>query len=489
MKIFNKIMLVMMIPFSICATSCSLSGEKETIEYTEINSLEQLINCKEQNVKLTNDIDCKNRTIKAFEFERFDGNNFTLKNCIVSTNNYEEEASIFGIHTKYIKNLKLDNITIKGNHNVAAAVVSASGAINISNTHVTNSTVICSQIKGKNVKKSYVGGIFGGSRFRTDYLDRAEYSCNIGNCSVENLSIELNGYENGGQYEYADLFAGGLAGHGGFISDSFVKNSSFNVTSYSPDCNPHVGGLVGLADSNIRNSYVSNNQFRINAKYYQKGAFSYYSTPTIYLGGIAGQLNENHEINSCYSDSNDFVARSSGDVYLGGLIGQVISGTVSDSYSVRCESLMSNYAEGNANGVKRRIGGLVGFAENSIITSSFAYNDCYMTEGSIGFKSKDDSKIAGLIAESNLSTIAYCATYNKTIEAPISDELISNVENGLFDCYVTNETYNNINDCIMLGEEFWYSPSSLKEKLNLHSEFWSLSTDHLPFLDFSTESK
>ena len=484
MKKFNKIISIL-IPFSVYLTSCSFVEGKPNIKYTEINTFDQLINCKDQNVKLTNDIDCKNRTIKAFEFDRFDGNNFTLKNCIISTSNYTEEASIFGIRTKIIENLKLDSITIKGNHNVAAAVVSASGATSISNTHVTNSKIICSQIKGKNVKKSYVGGIFGGSRFRTDYLDKADYYCNITDCSVDNVSIELTGYEKGGSYDYADLFAGGLTGHGGTINNSFVKNCTFNVISHNPCSIPYVGGLTGIADRIVNKSYSKNNTFDISATTYSKGAFSYYSTSKIYLGGIAGQLQKDKKVYCCYSDSNDFFAKSSGDVYLGGLIGTTLSGNVSESYSIKCKALISNYAEGNANSVKRRIGGLIGLSESSMIISSFAYNDCDLMEDSNGFKFKDDSKIAGLIAESNSSTITYCATYNKNLVAPIYDEFIPNKENVIFDCYITNELFNNVNNCVLIGEEFWYSPNSLIEKLNLQSEFWSLSTNQLPYLDFS----
>jgi hypothetical protein len=153
-----------------------------------------------------------------------------------------------------------------------------------------------------------------------------------------NQGIITNSYSTGNVIGGGDV--GGLVGYNlqqsGTITDSY---STANVVgSYS-----NVGGLIGMNNWGgiIRNSYTTGNVVGND-----------------FAGGLIGY--NNGEITNCYSTGS-----VNGNNFVGGLAGSHISGTITNSY-----------ATGSVVGSSGMVGGLVGSAETGVvITNSYATGD------------------------------------------------------------------------------------------------------------------
>ena len=210
-----------------------------------------------------------------------------------------------------------------------------------------------------------------------------------------------------------------------------------------------------------------------------------YSTSCAFVGGIAGEITENGNIRYSYSENNKFYVKSSGDLNVGGLVGNLQNGTVAQSYTKGNYIETDGYVKGNKDSVARRVGGLVGLAKDSTISSCFAYNDDTFIEKSEGFKNNTDSKFAGLIAGVDSVSVMNCATYNKSVQSATTDEFIPFDVGSADSCYISATTYGNTNGCEIISEEFWFSPNLLQDKLNLMGTYWNLTTGELPCLKIS----
>lgn len=448
----------------------------------EVSTFEEL-KAATQKIKLKSDIDCNYETISALTCTEIDGQGFTIKNCVATADGQNKSASLFSAGTQTIKNLNLENIVVKGSNGMGAAIVCVAKSDKIENVHIKNSKVSCGQGLygtglGRTVARSYIGGIYGGYWEKKEYFD-----CEIINCSVEGLEIEITGYKDSGIY--ADMFAGGIAGGGNKISNCSAVDCKITAKATSIYGEPYIGGIVGISKGKIENSFSKNCEFTAKATYYQDNFAGMYSTSCAFVGGIAGEITENGNIRYSYSENNKFYVKSSGDLNVGGLVGNLQNGTVAQSYTKGNYIETDGYVKGNKDSVARRVGGLVGLAKDSTISSCFAYNDGAFIEKSEGFKEDTDSKFAGLIAGVSSVSVMNCATYNNNLQSVTTDEFIPFDVGSADSCYVSATTCGNVNGCEIISEEFWFSPNLLQDKLNLMGAYWNLTTGELPCLKIS----
>jgi hypothetical protein len=220
---------------------------------------------------------------------------------------------------------------------------------------------------------------------------------------------------------------------------------------------------------------------------YSTGAFSRYSTPTVYCGGLVG-YSENGQIKYSYAEGDSLNAVSAGSVYVGGLAGMTETMKVDQNYTKNEYITMEGYASGNKNTVSRRAAGFIGNDEKSVITSSFAYCNKQIVENNSP-TNQGDTKVAGFIAGATSTTVNNCAVY-------IGDNMLQSAIVDVFcpdsleanECYVTSSNQNNVCNCESVGDFFW-SDGSMKSKLKLTSGYWKISTDELPYLDYSTDEE
>ena len=291
---------------------------------------------------------------------KFDGKGHTISNLHISW--AEDDLGLFaGIERGSVMNLNFDHAYIKGgekwNQDNVGVVAGSTAAANITNVHVTNSTV---QAYGR------VGGIVG-------FADRVD-ACPKWNEDCEDYdritfyTIMDNVSFQGKIYGYSTL--GGIMG-GAYSAR--VINSYADVVMAGKSS---VGGIAGSFNHTIiKNSY-------------SKGFLTPASTNAVGFGGIAGSIGTGI-ITRCYSTID--IRESSGGLLVddaGGIAGTNINGYVEESFAM-----------GSIKG-KNNIGGLVG-NNNRYIRNSFAM-------GSV----QGDSLVGGLVGLNGnvceLGTQKYC---------------------------------------------------------------------------------
>ncbi|MEJ6950031.1 InlB B-repeat-containing protein [Natronospora cellulosivora (SeqCode)] len=258
-------------------------------------------------------------------------------------------------------------------------------------------------------------GVFDGKghEIRNLYINQDEkndlglFAENLGEIkNIGLLDFEIRGREN----------VGGLVGiNNGVIANSFVKG---NISGFK-----HVGGLVGSnSNGTIENSYV--NVEKIEG--------------TLYTGGLVGinngKIKDSHVIvekikgatvtggivgsnRGTIEDSHSIVEKIDGGTYTGGLVGRNWSGMIQRSQAIvdvsgnntvgglvgRNEAIIKeSYAKGNIKG-ERNIGGLAGANCGGSISNSYAICD---VDG--------DSNIGGLVGHTRAdATIMYSFSAGK----------------------------------------------------------------------------
>ena len=344
----NVAVILVCITFAVCLSGCDGFGMlwKNVSTYEELIARYSWNKDSGYSVKLTADIDCEFATVTPLLLGKtFDGQGHTIKNAVVKAEN--GYASFFNEVTQTIKNVTFENITVQG-AGQCDAIVAAAGCKEISNVHVKNSKLTATQSVRNALYACFVGGIFGGTR--EDYNDGL-IDCVITDCTVENTEIVLNKY-NSEKLNQADIFIGGIAGGCSKISGCRVENCNISAVSSDMKCIPFVGGVVGTVSGGVENSGSVNNVLTATALYYQKGAFSMYSTSTAYCGGIAARVlpvkNENiYGINCCFAEDNEITAQSTGSVYAGGLLGYITKLGVNQCYAKSNSIIMDDFKSGN----------------------------------------------------------------------------------------------------------------------------------------------
>lgn len=441
-------------------------------------------------IKLTDDIDCNFETISPLMLGlKFDGQGHTIKNAVVVSD--KSYSSFFGEETKYIQNVTLENITVKGNGH-CDAIVSAFDCVEISDVHVKSSKLTAAQTVRDARWACFAGGIYGGI---TDVTHNASMACVISNCTVEDTEIKVEKYA-GSKSNYADIFVGGIAGWCSKITGCSVTNSSISAESSDMACTPFVGGVVGAISGNIENTSSTGNKIFASNNWYKDNIMHIYDTGSVYCAGIAARVSpvavgeakqvSVGNINYCYSDGNEITAECCGNIYLGGLLGYINQAGVAQCYARSNQLIMDAYKSGNKDDeIKRRCGGLIAYSASNMITSCFVYNDGGFFEYSFT-KYANNSKVAGFVAAFGEAVVSKCATFNaeEKINAPTQDEFCPVRIDNMNSCYVSGTEFGNACGCETLDEDFWNSPNSLKSKLGLSSGYWKFD-DGVPYLSFA----
>jgi len=285
----------------------------------------------------------------------FDGKNFKINGLYINMPN-RERVGLFGSVNNYdnypkseIKNIKLENVNIKGKSQVGSIIGRNSHGI-ISNSYSTGS------VSGND----NVGGLVGGNFERiidSYFLGDVNGNYNIGGLvgfsskpppfpppfqGVDFGDI-INSYSNGSVI--GNSYVGGIAG----------KNTGDIINSYSNGSvigNSYVGGIAGI------HSYIN---YYLDEKFIGKaeGIISNsYSKKEVFGGNITGGLiglNDDEMISNSYS-----IGSVSGDERVGGLVGE------------NQGEILNSYSTGNVNGYYIT-GGLVGINFKTI-TNSYYHN-------------------------------------------------------------------------------------------------------------------
>jgi hypothetical protein len=203
-----------------------------------------------------------------------------------------------------------------------------------------------SEIKNLDLEDFYVDGLY-----MVGSIVGANFMSSVSNCHA---SSNLIGYRYAG-----NLVGGNLRGT---ISNS---HSTGSVTGTSGSSHVYAGGLVGLNEGSIFDSYSTASV-----------------SGTRYLGGLTGQNRVSSYISNSHATGN-----VNGDHYIGGFVGHTYTGTIWDSYATGTAtgstyvggfvgyqsggSILNSHATGSVSGGKY-IGGFSGYNYRSSISYSFA---------------------------------------------------------------------------------------------------------------------
>lgn len=442
------------------------SVDESELEWTEVSTFEELDEAT-GNVRLTADIDCDYEMMASVGCARFDGQGFTIKNCVV------DGSSFF--YASKIVDVTLDNVTVQkgsvvseqyGKSEVAGIVSSAGGYIE--NVTVRNSKMTCT-VDSEVKLDGYFGVICGRS-----------YEATIKNCLVENVTVEVQGPTD------ADIYVGGI--FGGSIDDEYigsveisdctVKTSVFTVTSLDRECNVYVGGIAGHVSGTIKNCVSKNNKITANANKMQGVLYGSQAYAGGVIGRIYGDETESGLVECCGAQDNEITVSSSGKARAGGLCAVAYISTVSECYAANNTILAGDEVTDEIKLFMqmRTLGGLIGYAGESTVRSSFAIgNTCTETSKKTN---AEYSMSGGLIGYSSDNAVSYCAALNNTLAAKANDDFCPQTLGELFGCYVATETNGNVNECEVVDESFWQSEDTMKTKLNLLSPNWKFGGEY-----------
>lgn len=464
--------------------------EEEVIEWREVSSREELSDGG--NIKLTADIDFNYEMINGIGCKRIDGQGHTIKNCIITEEDYTQSASLFGVGTVSVQNLVLEGIEINSKTG-SAAIVCVSNCESIENVTVRNSSITGGQViygskgyfTGPTWKRAYVGAIYGGSHY-DDEEPNEVFDCKILNCKVENVTIELKGAED--TSNSANIYVGGIAGACNTIEGCSVENCKITATSGNLYSMPYVGGLVGYTEGYIKNSVARNNTLLGKASW-RKETLLGYETNEVYVGGIVGRTNgkegdlQTNYVETCCAENNTLTAYSSGKVRLGGICGVAYMVSVKECYSVYNKLISTGGITDNKSPDIRSMGGLIGYAGGSKISSCFAGSNEIKEETLPMLESA--SLAGGLVGDNAKSVLLYCATRLNQLTALTTDEFCAvEIEEKPYQCFISGKEYSNVNDCGVVGEEFWLSEENIEGDLILIAPYWRFDGEY-PTIDFS----
>lgn len=274
---------------------------------------------------------------------KFDGKGHTISNLHMWWPKEESTGFFAGIETGSVENLNFDHANIVGNDETIGVLAGSISGGNVTNVHITNSTVHGYR---------FIGGIVGQSD-RVTVCPQGGYDCELYDeidiyTVFDNVSFQGN--------IYGEAYVGGIVGHS---YATRIINSHADVVLFGETS---IGGLVGTLDHTmIKNSY-------------SKGTATPTDSTAKFFGGIVGNLGSGI-VSRCFSMMD--IRESSGGLLVsngaGGIVGINTEGTVEESFSM-----------GSIKG-KNSVGGLVG-DNDQYIRNSFSI-------GSV----QGDSLVGGLV--------------------------------------------------------------------------------------------
>ncbi|MCF7803431.1 MAG: T9SS type A sorting domain-containing protein [Candidatus Marinimicrobia bacterium] len=289
----------------------------------------------------------------------FDGNGYVITGLMINRAS-TSDIGLFGeVKSASFSNVKLEQVNVTGNDDVGG-LVGYNGTSPINNSYVTgvvNGSGAVGGLVGYSqnsaISNSYTTGEVTASAWAAGGLVGYSYADTITDAYSE---MTING-NNG---------VGGLFGE----SDNSVISTSHATGSVTSPAG-YGGGFVGYSSSNtFTNCYADGNV----------------ESSGQYAGGFAGYFS-NDDVNNC--DANgDVTGMTSGNSYAGGLAGYSYQTTVSNASAdgkvtgdiwvgglvgfSRLGSIEYSSATDTVDGGEMLIGGLVGEAEGTAISNSYA---------------------------------------------------------------------------------------------------------------------
>lgn len=474
-KLFSiLICFVLIFTTIIVQTSCG--------RVVEITSAEQLTGTNifgDVKLVLMNDIDLEFEKITPITCKEFDGQNFTIRNCMINTQSYTESGALFG-NVESIKNLKLENIEVNAGASESAAVVCAGGSKKIENVHVENSTATCVQANKKGIQDAYLGIIYGGSLYESGnswYNFSEKLDCEIIDCTVKNCSVKIEYSEYDTSY-VGDIYVGGIAGASNSIKNCSVENTKIFAESSGLYGVPYAGGIVGFTNGNIECNYVKNCEITCKSRLYFENLLGYSGAKDCSLGGIVGWARGESQVKYCYAMANKLIGNTTEQMFAGAIAGK-IGGSINQCYSQE-----NNFELKLSIPLEPEyfvVGGIAGLSGGTIY-SSFSY------ENSMNISKDGESKgikIGGILGMIEGGLVYSCASINNELGETGCDIFCPSKSDDISDCYVTVSEYPNVNECEVVADSFWKSEQEIKNKLLLLSSYWQFRSGAIPYLSFN----
>ena len=372
-------------------SGCFLFAEQEPTvdEYEPISTIDELMSMNEEGYYvLTNDIDLGGRSWAPLSVQAFDGGGHTISNCIING------GDAFFLEIDTLSNVTFDSIYVTGGISICggdrvkaveAVTVKNStltvanseeglyiGLIgryvgNLTNCKVEDSEIVCGSLRGTTYVGGMAGLVFGDvedcsstnieirathnasssrTRFCVGGLIGAFDGLTINRSNVIGASIEANA-----TYQDSGLSVGGLVGNvtndNGTIAGCSVSDSSIEATA---NTEVRIGGLFGIADSKVTDSYSVNNQLCCDSSV----------SSNCYIGGFcASAMNEttscfaaNNTLSGVTPDDNVYVSGFSPNVQAAinfcGVFENVMSGTNIDEFAFETNLIFNSFVTDTA---------------------------------------------------------------------------------------------------------------------------------------------
>lgn len=411
---------------------------------------------------LGNDIDFIGMSLNPYSTTfsgELDGNNFAVRNYIVSKPNTVSVGLFKVFENATLKNISFEDFSVSGYSTTGGVVGEWKGNGSIDGVSLVNGAV-----NGI----IYTGGLIGQASNSSDItINNSDFEVNVvgnnytggvigqivssdGGHDATNLILnnEVEGQNYVGAYcgqsaegnfnfsqvsQTGDVLAhgekvGGLIGemNGGTISNSAVNGS---VTVDVDATDGYIGGLVGqsLAETSISSSSYTGNIHAGSDRvggiigYLLTGTLSYlttsgaidvldekYDSVRSYVGGIIAQSEDDYPVTLDNSSSSMNINAKA--KLVGGLIGRVPG---NDS------TILFSHATGTVSGYTQFIGGLAGFFMGDIMEDSYATGDINVQEptpsayigGLLGYSNSWNANFKRLYATGNVSVNSGTADY------------------------------------------------------------------------------
>lgn len=173
----------------------------------------------ENDITLTKDWLPIGTTSRAFS-SKFDGNGYTIKNININNNEYTYQGFFGYISYGYVKNLRLEDVTITSNSQFCGAIAGGSSYPSIENCWLKNITLNHTGTDESSKALRY-GGVIG-------YISTSSVNTSIKACVVENVTINNSGGYIGG---FVGYISGGNFEECLVIGDVSLNLNPINISS------------------------------------------------------------------------------------------------------------------------------------------------------------------------------------------------------------------------------------------------------------------
>lgn len=271
----------------------------------------------------------------------FDGKGHTISGLQVNASGDEVNAGLFGTSRRTIKNLNMENCTIKGEATDKLRIGAVVGYVlrgDVSNCSVSDTNKIIGSLVSGN---AFVGGVIGNVNDAsvTNCVNAAQISIEktngyfyIGGIAARCRNTQLVECINTADITVSGNDSFAVGGISGYVEEGglYTKNYNTGNLSVSSLVKAHVGGLVGYSYGSANNNTVA-----ITESYNLGNVSGYASSNGVFLGGLAGYTYTGTSVSDCFNTGNvstidDLVTKQ---IYMGGAFGNSKDTAVNAVYS------------------------------------------------------------------------------------------------------------------------------------------------------------